>query len=76
MPAGGEIPSTAFSFCLAFSFVPAKGKRKSANAFIQAIVLYPVGASHRAPAQNDILLPTIVLQAFDIANVKYIYNIY
>ena len=34
--AEGEIPSTAFSFCLAFSFVPAKGKRKSAKRFLMA----------------------------------------
>ena len=38
--AEGESPFTAFSFCLAFSFVPAKGKRKSAKRFLMANGLF------------------------------------
>ena len=37
--AEGESSFTAFSFCLAFSFVPAKGKRKSAVKFPKANTL-------------------------------------
>ena len=39
-PAGGEISFTAFSFCLAFSFGPFIGKRKSAKRFPMTNDLY------------------------------------
>ena len=38
-PQAAKLPLTAFSFCLAFSFVPAIGKRKSAEATSRALFL-------------------------------------
>ena len=42
-PQRAKLPSTAFSFCLAFSFVPAMGKRKSAEATSQTLFLFASG---------------------------------
>ena len=48
-PQRAKLPSTAFSFCLAFSFVPAMGKRKSAERFLKMLLLSATPLQRKTP---------------------------